>query len=533
MPNKYYNYNAPKLPETSFSDVVEQQIQLIEKRKAQEAQEQMQIAAQQRKIQDSQAEKLYGFKVEDLSELDRNVFNAKKQWMKDRIDSYYYSGSNRDEFMQDVTTLTTRFDELKAHSDNTKAEKAKLEGWVSGTQQWTDQTQELKDDLNSFNLKMSNWEKGGVDPSTIQIDPATGDAYGNYTDINGNPLLDEQGNPQYGLVHQSPTRGSKEYFTPTTAPYANLLPGKFSKEFSAATTRLKNNPNLSYEEKVQQLQTWVTSTANQNQAVQATALQVFNQNYGPAAQAAMQEDAKADPGDGSFVPIQMREYVDETMKFLIGNLQETKSSSGSGSGAGDKPLTSFVTFNAQDFLATQTGPQQPDSSFGAGITNLLVPSTGVGGPGLMVPRSHVAVAGDDPRANEVSDQYKVLAVAIDEGKNLFVNAEMYMELTDEEVALDPELQARRNNLLAMGMSTDAAKVSRKKRTVPIIVSPTMEKDGRIVRNPEYLTILAKIALAKGFKIDDQLDAAAKGMDILEDFNDEQAQIAASLPQQQQ
>jgi len=312
-----------------------------------------------------------------------------------------------------------------------------------------------------------------------------------------------------------------------------LLPGKFSKEFSAATTRLKNNPNLSYEEKVQQLQTWVTSTANQNQAVQATALQVFNQNYGPAAQAAMQEDAKADPGDGSFVPIQMREYVDETMKFLIGNLQETKSSSGSGSGAGDKPLTSFVTFNAQDFLATQTGPQQPDSSFGAGITNLLVPSTGVGGPGLMVPRSHVAVAGDDPRANEVSDQYKVLAVAIDEGKNLFVNAEMYMELTDEEVALDPELQARRNNLLAMGMSTDAAKVSRKKRTVPIIVSPTMEKDGRIVRNPEYLTILAKIALAKGFKIDDQLDAAAKGMDILEDFNDEQAQIAASLPQQQQ
>lgn len=151
----------------------------------------------------------------------------------------------------------------------------------------------------------------------------------------------------------------------------------------------------------------------------------------------------------------------------------------------------------------------------------------------MVPRSHVAVTGDDPRANEVSDQYKVLAVAIDESKNLFVNAEMYMELTDEEVALDPELQARRNNLLAMGMSTDAAKVSRKKRTVPIIVSPTMEKDGRIVRNPEYLTILAKIALAKGFKIDDQLDAAAKGMDILEDFNDEQAQIAASLPQQQQ
>ena len=527
---KYYNYDAPKLPQPTFSDIVDQQIQLIEKRKAQEAQQQIMVAAEQRKIQDKQAEKLYGFDVEDLSELDREVFNAKKQWMKDRIDSYYYSGANRDEFMQDVATLTTRFDELKSHSDNTKNERAKLEGWVSGTQKWTDNANELKDDIGSYNLKISNWEKGGIDPSTIQVDPATGDAYANYTDINGNPLLDEQGNPQYGLVHQSPTRGSKEYFTPTTAPYANLLPGKFSKEFSAAANRLKDNPNMSYEEKVQQLQTWVTAIAMQNQAVQATSMNVFNQNYGPAAQAAMQDDAKNDPGDGSYVPIQMREYVDETMKFLIGNLQETTTTSGSGKG--DKPLSSFVSFNAQDFMGAMTGPQQPDPSFGAGITNLLVPSTGAGGPGLMVPRSYVPMTGDDPRVNEVSDQYKVLGVAIDANKNLFVTAEMYMETTEEDLANNPQLQARRANLIAMGLNVDAAKVTRQKRTVPIVVSPTMEKDGKVVRNPEYLTILAKLALIKGFKIDDQLDAAAKGMDILEDFNDEQAQIAASLPQQQ-
>ncbi len=86
------------------------------------------VAAEQRKIQDKQAEKLYGFDVEDLSELDREVFNAKKQWMKDRIDSYYYSGANRDEFMQDVATLTTRFDELKTHSDNTKTKEQSLKG---------------------------------------------------------------------------------------------------------------------------------------------------------------------------------------------------------------------------------------------------------------------------------------------------------------------------------------------------------------------------------------------------------------------
>jgi hypothetical protein len=44
-----------------------------------------------------------------------------------------------------------------------------------------------------------------------------------------------------------------------------------------------------------------------------------------------------------------------------------------------------------------------------------------------------------------------------------------------------------------------------------------------------LSLLAQIAYAKGYKIDDQLDAAAKGMDILQMFNDQQAEIAAALP----
>jgi len=56
------------------------------------------------------------------------------------------------------------------------------------------------------------------------------------------------------------------------------------------------------------------------------------------------------------------------------------------------------------------------------------------------------------------------------------------------------------------------------------------KDGRNVRNPEYMSILAKLAYIKGYRIDDTVQAAAKGMDILEAFNDEQAQIAASMPQ---
>ena len=529
---KYYDYLKPEAPAPTFSDMVDQQIALINERRSQEAAQQMQIAAQQQKIQDSQAQELYKFKVEDLSELDRELFNAKKQWMGDRINSYYYSGNKRGEFMQDVAALKNRFEELKVHTDNTKAERVKLEGYVSGTTPWTDTTMELKDDINSYNLKLENWKKGGIDPSTIQVDPTTGDAYAQYTDINGNPLLDEQGNPQFGMAHLSPTRGAKEYFTPTVSPYGNLLPGKYSTDFSAAANRLKNNPNMTYEQKVAELKGWVTADAMQNAAVNATAMNVFNENYGKTAATVLQDHAaKNDLGDGSYVPIHMQEYIDETMKFLIGNLQDTSDGSGSGSGRSLKGgFPSVVAFDPTMY----TPPSQDLVSTGylQGITNLMVPKAGTGASNIIVPVSHVVVNQADPRFNSDDNSFKVLALAVDQNKNIVVDMEMYFKLTEEEEAMDPELQDRKAKLIAMGLPEEAAKISRKKKVVRTVIPSIDNTQSKPKRNPEYMSILAQLAAAKGYKIDNQLDAAAKGLDILEDFNDEQAQIAYSLPQGQ-
>ena len=223
----------------------------------------------------------------------------------------------------------------------------------------------------------------------------------------------------------------------------------------------------------------------------------------------------------------MREYIDETMKFLQGNLAEKDDDSRTPSAA---PTPTTVRFDSDQFkfsAPNMLGSILPDPSFGNGITNMLVPKKGVGSSSIMVPRSYQPQNQSDPRFNEVSDQYKAKAVAIDANKNIFVQAEMFFEAGEEE--LPPELAARRANLMAMGFDADAAKVSRVKKTEPIVVPPTIMVDGRMIRNPEYLSILAQLAYVKGYKIEDQLDAAAKGMDILEDFNDEQAQIAAALP----
>ena len=141
---------------------------------------------------------------------------------------------------------------------------------------------------------------------------------------------------------------------------------------------------MSYEES-QQLQTWVTATALQNRRYEYFDERV-QPELRPSCTGSYADDAKNDPGDGSYVPIQMREYVDEAMKFLIGNLQETTTTSGSGKG--DKPLSSFVSFNAQDFMGAMTGPQQPDQAL-VQVLQIFGPVYGSRCPGLMVPRSYV------------------------------------------------------------------------------------------------------------------------------------------------
>ncbi len=521
---KYYDHLKPQLGPVSFSDAIDQQIEIVNQQRRQRAAMEFNLAKDRQKQLEKQQKETLGFDVADLSEIDKQTFGNKMDWVKSRINNYYYTGGNTAEFAEDINGLKTLHSTLKNHADNVNTSRSNLEGWVTGTKQWTNNELELKDSMDTFNQKAMMWEMSGIDPESIRID-ANGDTYAYYTDINGNRLKGQDGKDLFGLASMSPTRGSQEFFSPTAAPYANLLPGKFSKEFASAATRLKKDESTSYDQKVQQLSKWVTATAIQNPSVQATALNVFNENYGNAAQAAIQEDA-ASLQEGA-APIHVREYVDETMRFLVGNLQAKSDESG----AKIKPMPSFSTFTPSNYgFYGQMGPGSTSQPVGEGITNMLVPSTSAGGSSMMIKRSYVPQTADDPRYNEVSDQYKVLSVALDTQKNLFVDAEMYFELTGDELANDPELQARRANLIALGLSTDAAKISRKKRTSNIMVAPTLMKDGRNVRNPEYMSILAKLAYIKGYRIDDTVQAAAKGMDILEAFNDEQAQIAASMPQ---
>jgi len=536
MENKYYDHLKPKLPRQSFSDVVNEQLNIVQQQQQAGLAQQLRAQKDQQKVLDAQQKKLLGFDVSNFSDVDKEVFAAKRDWLADRINNFYYTGSNRGEFVNDVNTLSGRYDELEQHYNNISTEREALEGYVSGTKKWTDKNLRLADDINSLNYKNSQWDNSGIDPESLEIDPATGDAYGFYVDINGMRLKDDNGVDQFGPVQGSPTRGSKEYFSPTVAPYENLLPGAFSKDFSAGANRLKRNTTdyANVDEKRGELRGWVTSSALNNPSVVATARKQFMENYGEdVAESILKTDQAKNEGQEGYISMDMKEYIDETMRFLEGNILETPSKSSSSSD-GDNVFPSSAQFNLAEFQdpsissSPATGvfgqpamAYQGGEDFGKGITTLMVPKAGVGKSSMLIESSYVPTSDTDPRANEAGGQYRVLGVAVDEsgGRNLFVRAEMTLdELTDE---VNPYLQ----NL--PGITPEEGDTKKVKSIVPIVVRAVNEDGGA---NQEYQSILAGIGYAAGVKKgEDKIVAIKKGMQVLKSYNDSEAQIFASMP----
>ena len=536
MENKYYDHLKPKLPRQSFSDVVNEQLNIVQQQQQAGLAQQMRAQKDQQKVLDAQQKKLLGFDVSNFSDVDKEVFAAKRDWLADRINNFYYTGSNRGEFINDVNTLSGRYDELEQHYNNISTEREALEGYVSGTKKWTDKNLRLADDINSLNYKNSQWDNSGIDPESLEIDPATGDAYGFYVDINGTRLKDDNGVDQFGPVQGSPTRGSKEYFSPTVTPYENLFPGEFSKRHASGANRLKRNTTnyANVDEKRAELRGWVTADVLNDRSAVATARKQFMENYGEdVAESILKTDQAKNEGQEGYIPMDLREYIDETMRFLEGNILDTPSK-GSSSSDGDNVFPSSAQFNLAEFQdpsissSPTTGvfgqpamAYQGDEDFGKGITTLMVPKAGVGKSSMLIESSYVPTSDTDPRANEAGGQYRVLGVAVDEsgGRNLFVRAEMTLEeLTDEGNIYTQNLP---------GIIPEEGDTKKVKSVVPIVVRAVNEDGGA---NQEYQSILAGIGYAAGVKKgEDKIVAIKKGMQVLKSYNDSEAQIFASMP----
>ena len=452
MAKKYYDYLKPKAQQPSFSDTVNQQIMLLEAQQQQQSSAQLKSMKDRQKTIASQESELLGFETDELSGVHKEAFNNKLLHTRGKVNGFYYTGVNQGEFFEDIMALKELHAKFKNHYTNVKSEKQSLEGWVTGTKDWTDKDNELIDDMTTLGAKNEMWNASGVEAESIEYNPNTGDAYGYYTDINGKRIKGDDDEDLYGLISEAPTLGSKSYFSPTAQPYENLLPGAFSKNFSSSLGRIDGT----LEEKTATLRGWVTEEAIGNPSVVATALKTFKENYGETVYQSILNKDEAEFGqEEGYISMDMREYIDETMRFLTGKLEEE------GDDSDANVFPSSVEFKMNDFYVDPAFQmtQAFTPQFGSGISSLMVPKAGVGKSSVVVESVYKAQDSTDPRFGEVSDQYKVLGVAVDASgaNNLFVRAEMYVE--EEISSLDPAIaaQLQNYNINADGKTTNVKK----------------------------------------------------------------------------
>jgi len=154
----------------------------------------------------------------------------------------------------------------------------------------------------------------------------------------------------------------------------------------------------------------------------------------------------------------------------------------------------------------------------------MVPKTTAGRSSVTVESSWNPNFFEGGRREMVGDNYKVASVGMDTSRRLFVMAEMYVE--EDKMKYTEEQLARMTSLPGVVISED--KVKRKKE-IPILVEPTtVNIDGNSTPNQEWISIVAQIGRVAGVK-DDRRAQIMKGMEILNNWNDETAQINASLP----
>lgn len=526
MAKKYYDYLKPKAQQVSFSDTVNQQMMMLEAQQQRQSSAALKSIKDRQKTMTAQERQLLGFDTEGFSDVHKEAFNNKLLHTRAKVNDFYYSGSHQGEFFEDIMSLKELHGDFKRHSTNVKSERQALEGWVTGTKDWTDKNNELRDDITTLSMKNDMWNNSGIDIQSLQYNPATGDAYAYYTDINGDRLQGEDGQDVFGLVSASPTLGSKSFYSPTASPYSNLYPGAFSKNFSSSLGRLEGT----LEEKTAMLRSWVTEEAINNPNVVATALNTFKDNYGENVyQSVLNSDKSAGGQEEGYIAMDMREYIDETMKFLTGKLEEE------GGGDSDRRIfPSSVQFNVAefpqpaDFMVGPTGGGygfDRIENYGKGITALMVPKSGVGTSGLMVESTYKPQSPTDPRFGEADSHYRVLGVAMDETDthNLFVRAEMYVE---EDVSKISEARlARLKANMPTGVELDMDNKTIKSKVVRNFVVPAINLDGS--KNQEYLSILGQVGYASGVTKGSGSESLQAGMQSLLTFNDEQAQLSAS------
>jgi len=258
-----------------------------------------------------------------------------------------------------------------------------------------------------------------------------------------------------------------------------------------------------------------------NQSAMATARSVFQDEYGEEFESVLAQDQQANQGEG-YVPMDIRDYINETMRFLP--VEVESDSAGSGVNPQDEVFPTSARFDASEFnvptfFPSPNGSNQPP---GTGVAAMFVPRTTQGASTMIVQLGvdRDQLAARDPRKGMAGDSYKVSTVALDVNNNMFVKANVKVKVPKNQMT---EAERRRLESLP-GYDPNSEEMVEVYRDVPIYM-PAPEPGSQDAI--EYLSILKNIAISSGYSGSDG-ELAEKGMEIIKANNDRVQQELDSI-----
>ena len=295
----------------------------------------------------------------------------------------------------------------------------------------------------------------------------------------------------------------------------------FSKKFASSLVKLRQNPNQTAAEKEAIMRQWVTASVMKNQSAMATARSIFQDSYGEEFESVLAQDQSANQGDG-YVPMDLREYIDETMRFLPVEVQSD--SAGDGVNPRDEVFPTSARFDPAEFnvppyFPDPSGASQPP---GTGVSAMFVPRTTQGRSTMVVQLGvdREQLPSDDPRRLMSGDSYKVSTVALDVNNNMFIKANVKVKVPKNEMT-----QAERERMEALpGYDPNSEEMVEVYRDVPIYMPAPQPGSQDAI---EYLSILKNIAISSGYSGSDG-ELAQKGMEIIKTNNDRVQQELDSI-----
>lgn len=182
---------------------------------------------------EQQLQSTYGFAFSNWAADDVERFAEHRDLVTEQIRNGYYDEESGNggyvKFLQHLEGLNNAHDSFTP-SEAMITQRQNLQQAILEGQAHYDNNFELVDDFDTFTQKNSVFNTGGV--SNVEFDPLTMQHVGTYLDMEGNPIIGEDGQETRGPVSGAPTRNSRELFFPTLKERGGMDPSDIANKFS-------------------------------------------------------------------------------------------------------------------------------------------------------------------------------------------------------------------------------------------------------------------------------------------------------------